>query len=395
MPDAKHLLSVWNPTYSDAAMDVHLRQLLQWAERFDKDDANAEDVYVWWAKLRSPNRPESLPHTEEVLALDEQIRDGTETHLYLSDYRSLYVGHMVEITSEDIPSTRPQEKGHIPDYVLEHDVDFWFRLEDLRQVVSGDLKGTVIEIHKLQNVRDNDRPISIYGGIFDVPLIVRRDPPSAWFTDKEDLTGGRLWAQLEAELRGESHRVARQLRDNLFGPDLWREMEPASRTFLTSAEAVYRSRRDDPGFDFSACAIEYSKAVEVELNALIFPALKRVLGNKSPKQRQIHGLHSRIDFGKRVPHQSLGAVGHLLHHEPMVQKGIKTALQKDAQWLLSDRFDRQIGALLKLRNPAAHWGITTSDLMSERRQELLGIGCEGFLVRLVRAKVHGQSGKKR
>ena len=77
MPDAKHLLSVWNPTYSEAAMDVHLRQLLQWAERFDKDDAKGEDVYVWWAKLRSPNRPESLPHTDEVLALDAQIKDGT------------------------------------------------------------------------------------------------------------------------------------------------------------------------------------------------------------------------------------------------------------------------------------------------------------------------------
>ena len=76
-------------------------------------------------------------------------------------------------------------------------------------------------------------------------------------------------------------------------------------------------------------------------------------------------------------------------------KNIKTALPKDSQWLLSDRFDKQIGALIKLRNPAAHWEITTADLVSQRREQLLGIGCEGFLVRLVRAKVHGQSGKRR
>ena len=65
MPEAKHLLSVWNPTYADAAMDVHLRQLLQWAERFDNRDVRAEGVYVWWAKLRSPRRGEALPHTSK------------------------------------------------------------------------------------------------------------------------------------------------------------------------------------------------------------------------------------------------------------------------------------------------------------------------------------------
>jgi hypothetical protein len=172
-------------------------------------------------------------------------------------------------------------------------------------------------------------------------------------------------------------------------------MEPASRTFLTSAEAVYRSRRDDPGFDFSTCAIEYAKAVEIELNSLIFPAIRRVLENKAPKQRQVHGLHSRLDLGQSVSHQSLGAIGHLLDREALVQKGVKTALQKDSQWLLSDSFQRHLGDLIKLRNPAAHWEITTADIVGERRQQLLGIGCEGFLVRLIRAKVNSQSGKRR
>jgi hypothetical protein len=209
----------------------------------------------------------------------------------------------------------------------------------------------------------------------------------AWFEKRQELTGGQLWAQLEAQLRGESKRVSRQLRDNLFGPRLWRAMEPASRTFLTSAEAVFRARRDDPGFDFSAVAIEYGKAVEVELNAIIFPALRSVLANKAPKQREVHGTHSRLDLGKPVPHQTLGAMAHLLERQTLVQKGLRTALHRDSGWMLSDRFRKDLVGLLKLRNPAAHWEVTTGEMLEERRSELLGIGCEGFLVRLLRTKV--------
>ena len=49
------------------------------------------------------------------------------------------------------------------------------------------------------------------------------------------------------------------------------------RTFLATGEALLRAHREDPRFDFSATAMEYAKAVETELNALVFPALRREL----------------------------------------------------------------------------------------------------------------------
>ena len=82
-----HLLTVWNPSYVDDAMDAHLRVLLRWAERRDRGEAAPDDVYVWWAKLRSPRREGDLPHVDDVLALNEQITADVETHLYLTDYR--------------------------------------------------------------------------------------------------------------------------------------------------------------------------------------------------------------------------------------------------------------------------------------------------------------------
>jgi hypothetical protein len=53
---AKHLLTVWNPAYAADPLDAHLAILLEWAERYRSGACGEDDVYVWWAKLRSPNR---------------------------------------------------------------------------------------------------------------------------------------------------------------------------------------------------------------------------------------------------------------------------------------------------------------------------------------------------
>jgi hypothetical protein len=167
-------------------------------------------------------------------------------------------------------------------------------------------------------------------------------------------------------------------------------MEPASRTFLTSAEAVFRSRADDPGFDFSTVAIEYAKAVEVELNALIFPALRWYFADKAPKQRELHGTHGRLDLGKAIRHQTLGAIAHYLEKSGAVRKGIWSALKADAPWLLGDEFKADLGELLKLRNPAAHWEVTMGEMVGAHRASLVGIGCQGLLVEIIRAKLRGE-----
>jgi len=79
-----HVLSVWNPSYADDAMDRHLEVLLGWAERRDREEAEEDDVYVWWGKLRSPLREEKLPHRDEVLDLEEPNWKGVDTHRHLA-----------------------------------------------------------------------------------------------------------------------------------------------------------------------------------------------------------------------------------------------------------------------------------------------------------------------
>ena len=385
----RHLLSVWNPSYADDAMDRHLEVLLRWAAARRDGRADDDDVYVWWAKLRSPNRQAPLPHAGEVLDLSRQIEAGTETHLYLTDYSSLYVAHLVEVTAENVLEDFPDERDHMPTYYDQHDSDFWFRIWDIRRLVAGDPPATIEELKRLRNVRYHDRPVSLYGGIVDLPLIVTREDGASWFADIGALTEGRRWAERDAELKGETERLSAELRDNLLGKQIWDALESSSRTFLTTAEAVFRARRGDPGFDFSGSAVEVTKAVETELNALIFPALRRMLAKAPPAQREVRTGEGLLDLGGRVSHQSLGTIRNLLDNDTTRQP-LRTALPHDWRWLEGE-LPAQLEPVRDLRNPAAHDRAVAREEMGRLRQSVLGIGCEGLLVRIVRAKLRSRS----
>lgn len=386
-PPPRHLLSVWNPSYSDDAMDAHLAVLLEWARRRDSGDAEADDVYVWWGKIRSRNRDGRLSHHERVLALDAQTQRGVETHLYLTDYRSLYVAEVGEVTDDDVRDDAG-ERAHMPGYYDGHAIDFWFRIFDVRRLVTDDTPAVIAELKALRNTGYHDRPVSLYGGVVDLPLVVFRDEELRWFSDRDALTDGRLWAERAAAHRSEAERISRDLRDNLFGRDLWPLLGAATRSFLASAEAVFRARRDDAGFDLSGAAVEYAKAVEAELNTLLFPALRRALRSRPGRDREIRIDARTIDLGGDVPHQTLGAIRTLLEREAMVQLALRQHFPHDHVWLLGT-LPLQLGRLVELRNAGAHSGVTGSADLEPIRTHVLGIGEEGLLAHLVRVRLRG------
>ncbi|MBW3554823.1 MAG: hypothetical protein KY466_15025, partial [Gemmatimonadetes bacterium] len=202
-------------------------------------------------------------------------------------------------------------------------------------------------------------------------------------------TSGRLWAERDADLRADTKRLARELPDNLFGRAVWEEaFEPATRTFLTTAEAVYRARRDDPLFDFSGPAVEYAKAVETELNALLFPRLRRRLEKAALKDRETRVDGRPLDLGSRVGHQSLGALLYLLEKDEVVGRALGGAFShEEAGWLRS-RAPLELRPVLEVRNAAAHAGEVDREKAAWLRERVLGIGGEGVLVRIARAKEH-------
>ena len=100
-------------------MEAHLAILLGAVKHFDLGQLESDDeIYVWWGKVRSPNRRQPLGQLDTVLAIGAELEadESREGHLYLTDYRALYVGHVVGITRDDVRRT---DGARVPDYYAE------------------------------------------------------------------------------------------------------------------------------------------------------------------------------------------------------------------------------------------------------------------------------------
>src|SRR4051812_20716034 len=276
----RHFVDVWNPSISDA-MTAHLGVLFEAAERArGTDDA----PYVWWGKVRSRNRRrQELPHLAAILEIAAELDrdDGgeRECRLYLTDYRSLYVGQVDAIQREDV---RTEDSEHVPRYYAEHglECDFWYRLLDIRRLVADDTTVVIAKLKTLRNLAYDERPVSLYGGMGDLPLPV--PPPEGErlfdFDERSGVAGDRLWAELDAEAVGVG-RMERELRENLLGDEAWLALDPAARAFIASAETIFRQQRSDPAFDFGPVITNLSKALEVTCNGIF-----RRLGGTIPQE---------------------------------------------------------------------------------------------------------------
>lgn len=380
-----HLVAVWNPSYAVDAMDEHLRILVDWNDRFRRGEANAEDVYVWWARLRSGNRMQPLEHLDQVVAIGEQIEAGVETHLYLTDYRSLYVALVSDITTDD--PLEMDDGDHLPSYEHGKPADLFFMLDDIRRLVADDTVATVDELKNLKNVLYGNRPVSLYGGMTNLPLIVQRPDPRLWFSDDGLLTDGQLWAEHDIMLRGETDRMGRELRENLLGDAVWTALEHGTRAFLATAEATFRARRHDPAYDFATIAVEYAKAIETEMNAIVFGGLRRVHSKGKAVDREINVDGRTLDLGGNVPHQTLGTLVNLLEKNETVRRGLRAALGSSQGSFILEQVVDQLKPIVAARNPAAHSERMGPNEVMTLRENVLGIGRDGLICKIARVKM--------
>src|SRR5205823_2476123 len=136
-----------NPTYDADAMDAHVSILLRCARELREGKRAEDDVFVWWGKVRSSNRQQPLPHLDDIVALDDLLGpdapDAPEVHLYLTDYRSLYVAHLAGVTKDDMSD----DADHVPTYYCDKSLncDCWFQLWDIRRLVLDDTPTVVHE----------------------------------------------------------------------------------------------------------------------------------------------------------------------------------------------------------------------------------------------------------
>ena len=375
----RHLVDVWNPSYAAEAMRAHLAVLLEAARRWH-DAQTDEEPYVWWGKVRSPNREQELKHLPEIMEIAAELEadESRECHLYLTDYRSLYVGHVDEIRREDV---RPADAAHVPGYYTDGglDCDFWYRLLDIRRLVADDTPVVIARLKTLRNAGYHDRPVSLYGGMVDLPLVVWREEEEVLFDpdDHGPVRDERLWAEIDAEAVGVG-KTERDLRENLFGDDAWLALDPGARTFIASAEKILREQRDDPGFDYGPVVANLAKAVEVTCNAVF-----RRVGPSIPRElRQVKVDNRTVEIGSG--HLTIGQLAQVLRARGALQRFFRKGLDH-GDWFV-DSLHEVLQGVAALRNPGVHRERLDREDVIRLRNLLVGVGCQGALVELAKVR---------
>jgi hypothetical protein len=371
MSSYRHLLTVWNPAYAVDALSHHAEVLAAQYRAGDDDPA------VWWGLVRSPNRLQALPHLREVLALDGEIEDrfdaGQELQLYLTDYRSLYVGDVREVRSE-----QPENPAQVPAYYHSERLtcEAWFALQDIRAIVVDDMPATQAELAQLRNTRYHNKRVSLFGGMTELPLIVTRPDGFRFFDPLElaQLNGGRAWVIADSERAGLGE-VMRQLREDLLGDTVWQTLLPTTRNFVATSEHILRAHRRDPAFDFSPVLVELAKAIEVEFKWLL-PALLA----QAPSAVAFCNLEGRPCDLRTPGVLTMGNIVHVLNDAGRIA-WLRNRHGSAVHWLTGPAA-AVLDELVRFRNPAAHeLHFRLSDTLAIRNR-WLGVGHRGHLVDL-------------
>jgi hypothetical protein len=397
----RHLVTVWNPSYSADPMDAHLAVLSKSIHAYRNSEVGVKDVYVWWGKVRSRNRVQELPHAPLIKEVAEDLArgdSGRETHLYLTDYRSLYVGQVTQMVDAEVrdndtgrvaeymrtkecPSS-PLPKGQLPPYSL--DVDWWFKLNDIRPLVLDDTVSVVRELAQLRNLQYHNRPVSLYGGMVDLPLVVESEVDRSYFSrdERDHLSHRNWWVELDAQRGRGIAEIERDLRDNVLGEIAWSAFDPTTRAFIADGERLFRAHRKDPAFDFSGAILNFSKAIEVHFRSLVRAALAA-----NPELNAVVTINNKSADLRQAEMPTLGQIAYLTRNDAVFRNILKAL--NGGNWLINE-FLSTLGRLAPVRNEAAHDQRIDVHTAAVWRNALLGVGCPSVLVELAKVQRPGK-----
>ena len=380
----RHFVDVWNPSYTSNAMEAHLAILLGATARFDLGQLeNDEEIYVWWGKVRSPNRRQAIAKLDTILEIGAELErdEEREGHLYLTDYRALYVGHVVGMTRENVGVT---DAAHTPDYYAKNhlECEYWYKSRPGCPPARG-------RRHARRHRRTAAAPES---GLQRPPGITlrrngglaahRHSPrrPAALRADG--------WTRSPTRHSGSSSTPrpaawepwsASSGRTSSATASGWRS-EPAARTFIATAEKIFRDHRNDAAFDFGPVVGNLAKALEVSINAVLARVLPEV-----PERARLAAFDGHtVDVLGRMP-LTLGQFARALAGEQALNAAITQRLLHGS-WFTGELVAVADG-VAHVRNPGVHQHRVGREAAMIVRNQLVGVGCQGAFSGLAGVRV--------
>lgn len=358
-----NLIILYNPYYQEDVIVHHVNVLVNTA-----DQNNAR---VAFGKVRSKLRSDESFSGNNLSALKSAIATDGYLQLFLTDYADMYVAKVIEVTDEDRSDIAPsyyREKGL--------DVEAWFILADIRQLVDNDFQGVRDRIlGNMTTPSFGNHHFAVYGNQYRFPLEVAMDTPIDYFADAPFSYYVDIFKS--AEYIATKHHLI----DYRFGEKVFHALHPNSQESVISAEIEYAQNRHDKLYDFSSVVIKYSKAVELELYLFVRPLMmilmKRFSRLKTIEYKIQNKTYRLSDLESSKP--NIGTYKFLFTHYEIKNAIFEHFTDKTFVNFLRFELLDMVEVIQKIRNEAAHGKPTPLRECEIVRANVIGIAKNGLL----------------
>lgn len=173
--------------------------------------------------------------------------------------------------------------------------------------------------------------------------------------------------------------MEKELRENLFGDVAWMSLGATTRTFIATAEKIFRDHRADAAFDFTPVVSSLAKALEVTCNEI----LTEVSAKLPPGAQRVKIEDREIVVGRGRP-LMLGEFARVVAEERTLNRALAQRLENGG-WFTGS-LPVIVKELLKVRNPGVHEQRIDRETATLMRNQLVGIGYPGVFQQLARVR---------
>lgn len=366
----QNYLILYNPYYENNVIGKHLEILKIYGQ-------------VAFGKVRSKLR--NMSNTEdskEQPQLDLAHSYICPLQLFLTDLEHLFVAKVSRVSEK-------LEPPHIaPDYYQKLDVEVWFIIEDLRELVRGDF-GKVRDVYlaNFTTPKYNNHTFTIYGNPYEYPLRIEPKKPEDYFIDSKTYYIDALQSQEFIDMK-------QRLVDFNLGESFMKHCLVCTLEDITKAELELQKIRADKqnSADCSSIIIFYARSFEQEM----WEFAKRLFAFFGTQNKhildipyEVQGISFQIkDMFESKP--NLATYITLLKNDSIRALIENLFCKNPLKFYLNITLPQHIRILQKIRNTSVHQKQAHLQEALNLRSTMLGIGLNlgesGAFVSLIGAK---------
>lgn len=261
-----HFYLTFNPS-KNSYSDPEYTQAHEFYDFLKKKIQENSNSYAYWGKIISKDRNKNINLDKMKKVIEENKSAGHSTHLYISDFKNLWVGKVEEI--KDNIGTDFQTLSFYKD----KNVEVWFKISDFT-LIEGTYEGTVKKLshffidNEYMSLKIDE--LSPFTSGISYPAYIQDLANEMYFDENE---GKQLILEhSELMLNNSLGRVTKILQIYAFPEEVYNLIPHSARIEIEGAELDLLENRTH---NYAKVAFSYIKALEIIINHLVIGHMKK------------------------------------------------------------------------------------------------------------------------